>query len=117
VVDVRICGDPRLPTRFAFIEFIELAGAQAAKTRTGTLLGGYNIRVSRSKTAILPVNKELMPRWGREAQASHDLHDCLHVPACLLATRACSVPRSFPSQQWSNTGKWQEPLHGSQWQP
>lgn len=62
MVDVRICGDPRLPTRFAFIEFTTLAGAEAAKARTGTLLGGYNIRVSRSKTAILPVNKELMPR-------------------------------------------------------
>lgn len=62
VADVRVCGDPRLPTRFAFVEFEDLAGAHAAKARNGMLLGQCNIRVSSSKSAILPVNKELMPR-------------------------------------------------------
>jgi hypothetical protein len=57
-----MCGDPRLPTRFAFVEFEDVAGAEAAKARNGVLLGQYNIRVTSSKSAILPVNKELMPR-------------------------------------------------------
>ncbi|XP_062218726.1 polyadenylate-binding protein-interacting protein 11-like isoform X2 [Phragmites australis] len=62
VVDCRICGDPHSILRFAFIEFADDAGARAALTLGGTMLGYYPVRVLPSKTAILPVNPKFLPR-------------------------------------------------------
>jgi hypothetical protein len=38
VMDCRICGDPNSAVRFAFIEFLEEAGAQEVRLRTLPLL-------------------------------------------------------------------------------
>jgi hypothetical protein len=89
VVDCRICGDPHSVLRFAFIEFADdgslfktfppsvvlcmdkqqswscplyAAGARAALTLGGTMLGYYPVRVLPSKTAILPVNPKFLPQ-------------------------------------------------------
>ncbi|TYH41806.1 hypothetical protein ES332_D11G019200v1 [Gossypium tomentosum] len=62
VVDCRICGDPNSVLRFAFIEFIDEEGAQAALNLAGTMLGFYPVKVLPSKTAIAPVNPTFLPR-------------------------------------------------------
>jgi len=61
VLDCRICGDPNSATRFAFIEFTEIDGAEQALDRTGIMLGSLPLRILPSKTAIVPVKRELMP--------------------------------------------------------
>eukprot|EP00775_Hariotina_reticulata_P005933 gene5933-6173_t len=68
VMDCRICGDPNSAMRFAFIEFLEELGAQQALSKTGSILGTSQLRVLPSKTAIVPVNKELMPRSHEELE-------------------------------------------------
>ncbi|XP_066321513.1 polyadenylate-binding protein-interacting protein 8-like [Miscanthus floridulus] len=68
VVDCRICGDPHSVLRFAFIEFADDAGARAALTLGGTILGYYPVRVLPSKTAILPVNPKFLPRTEDEKE-------------------------------------------------
>ncbi|KAL6629619.1 hypothetical protein ACP70R_029384 [Stipagrostis hirtigluma subsp. patula] len=68
VVDCRICGDPHSVLRFAFIEFADDAGARAALTLGGTMLGFYPVRVLPSKTAILPVNPKFLPRTEDEKE-------------------------------------------------
>ncbi|KAF7111730.1 hypothetical protein CFC21_111708 [Triticum aestivum] len=68
VVDCRICGDPNSVMRFAFIEFADDAGARAALTLGGTILGFYPVRVLPSKTAILPVNPKFLPRTEDEKE-------------------------------------------------
>ncbi|KIY97095.1 hypothetical protein MNEG_10868 [Monoraphidium neglectum] len=68
VMDCRICGDPNSAMRFAFIEFAEDAAAQKALSKTGSVLGSSPLRVLPSKTAIVPVNKELMPRTNDELE-------------------------------------------------
>lgn len=68
VVDCRVCGDPNSAKRFAFIEFSDEAGASKALEKTGTVLGTSTIRVLPSKTAIVPVNKDFMPRNMEEME-------------------------------------------------
>ncbi|KAL1070376.1 hypothetical protein V6Z11_D11G018600 [Gossypium hirsutum] len=68
VVDCRICGDPNSVLRFAFIEFTDEEGAQAALNLAGTMLGFYPVRVLPSKTAIAPVNPTFLPRNEDERQ-------------------------------------------------
>lgn len=68
VVDCRICGDPNSAMRFAFIEFTDEEGAQKALSKTGSVLGSSPLRVLPSKTAIIPVNKELMPKSHDELE-------------------------------------------------
>lgn len=68
VVDCRICGDPHSVLRFAFIEFSDDAGARAALTLAGTILGCYPVRVLPSKTAILPVNPKFLPQTDDEKE-------------------------------------------------
>ncbi|KAG4172777.1 hypothetical protein ERO13_A11G018600v2 [Gossypium hirsutum] len=68
VVDCRICGDPNSVLRFAFIEFIDEEGAQAALNLAGTMLGFYPVKVLPSKTAIAPVNPTFLPRNEGERQ-------------------------------------------------
>ncbi|KAG6496027.1 polyadenylate-binding protein-interacting protein 11-like [Zingiber officinale] len=68
VVDCRICGDTNSNLRFAFIEFYNEDGARAALNLGGTVLGYYPVRVLPSKTAILPVNPEFLPRSENEKE-------------------------------------------------
>uniref|UniRef100_A0A2P2LYR2 RNA-binding protein n=2 Tax=Rhizophora mucronata TaxID=61149 RepID=A0A2P2LYR2_RHIMU len=68
VVDCRICGDPNSVLRFAFIEFTDEEGAQAALNLSGTMLGYYPVRVLPSKTAIAPVNPTFLPRNDDERE-------------------------------------------------
>lgn len=68
VVDCRICGDPNSVLRFAFIEFADDVGAQAALALGGTVLGFYPVKVLPSKTAILPVNPKFLPRTEDEKE-------------------------------------------------
>ncbi|PNH08163.1 Splicing regulatory glutamine/lysine-rich protein 1 [Tetrabaena socialis] len=68
IADCRICGDPNSAMRFAFIEFLEVEFAQKALEKTGSVLGSSPLRVLPSKTAIMPVNQELMPRSMDEVE-------------------------------------------------
>ncbi|KAI3435919.1 hypothetical protein D9Q98_001977 [Chlorella vulgaris] len=66
MVDCRVCGDPNSALRFAFIEFLAEESVQQALSRSGALLGDFPIRVSPSKTAIVPVNNTYLPRSCEE---------------------------------------------------
>lgn len=68
IVDCRVCGDPNSAKRFAFIEFSDEAGAVKALEKSGMLLGSSTVRVLPSKTAIVPVNKDFMPRNMEEME-------------------------------------------------
>lgn len=68
VVDCRVCGDPNSVLRFAFVEFTNEAGARAALSLAGTMLGYYPVRVLPSKTAIVPVNPTFLPRSEDERE-------------------------------------------------
>jgi len=68
VVDCRVCGDPNSAMRFAFIEFTDEDAVTRALTKTGTVLGTCPLRVLRSKTAIVPVNNEYLPRSHQERE-------------------------------------------------
>ncbi|GAX83704.1 hypothetical protein CEUSTIGMA_g11129.t1 [Chlamydomonas eustigma] len=61
VSDCRVCGDPNSATRFAFIEFAKVEGAKRALDRTGAILGSLPLQILPSRTAIVPVKRELMP--------------------------------------------------------
>lgn len=69
IVDYRICGDTNTILRFAFIEFRSEEGAKEALKLTGSILGECAIRVSPSKTAIIPVKDQFLPRSEREREA------------------------------------------------
>uniref|UniRef100_A0A0E0LZQ3 RRM domain-containing protein n=1 Tax=Oryza punctata TaxID=4537 RepID=A0A0E0LZQ3_ORYPU len=62
VVDCRICGDHTSGLRFAFIEFQDENDAYAALDLDGYVLGICPLRVSPSKTAIMPVNPSFLPQ-------------------------------------------------------
>ncbi|KAI6690233.1 hypothetical protein NL676_027061 [Syzygium grande] len=68
VLDCRICGDPHSVLRFAFVEFADEYDARAALNLGGTMLGYYPVRVLPSKTAILPVNPNYLPRSEDERE-------------------------------------------------
>lgn len=68
VVDCRVCGDPNSAMRFAFIEFLTEDDARGALKKNGTELGVSRLRVLPSKTAIVPVNKDLMPKNKEEME-------------------------------------------------
>ncbi|KAK8686083.1 hypothetical protein V6N13_125110 [Hibiscus sabdariffa] len=68
VVDCRICGDPNSVLCFAFVEFTDEEGAQAALSLVGTMLGFYPVKVLPSKTTIAPVNPTFLPRNEDEHQ-------------------------------------------------
>jgi len=68
VSDCRICGDPNSALRFAFIEFLSIDGAQRALEKNGIVFGSSPLRVVPSKTAIVPVNREFMPRTNDDVE-------------------------------------------------
>ncbi|KAG0462107.1 hypothetical protein HPP92_020583 [Vanilla planifolia] len=68
VVDCRVCGDPNSVLRFAFIEFTDEEGANAALSLSGTMLGFYPVKVLPSKTAIAPVDPKFLPRSEDERE-------------------------------------------------
>lgn len=69
IVDCRICGDPNSTLRFGFIEFLTELSATAALSHNGALFGASPLRVSPSKTAIVPVNNQFLPRSEEERLA------------------------------------------------
>ncbi|KNA11754.1 hypothetical protein SOVF_132240 [Spinacia oleracea] len=68
VVDCRVCGDPNSILRFAFVEFMDEEGANAALSLSGSVLGFYPVRVLPSKTAIAPVNPTFLPKSEDERE-------------------------------------------------
>ena len=68
VIDCRVCGDPNSAMRFAFIEFEDEESAKNALVKNGTVLGLYNLRVLPSRTAIVPVNLQYLPRSYEERE-------------------------------------------------
>lgn len=50
IANVRLAGDPTLPTRFGFVEFLDPMSAQSAMQLNGMELGGRPIKVNPSKT-------------------------------------------------------------------
>jgi len=71
VVDCRLCGDAHSRMRFAFVEFSTETWRQAvpeALKLNDTPLCGVPIRILRSKTAIIPVKRELLPRSEEEME-------------------------------------------------
>lgn len=68
VVDCRVCGDPNSAMRFAFVEFMTIGEAKKATEKNGCELGSSRLRVLPSKTAIVPVNKDLMPKTEEEME-------------------------------------------------
>ena len=106
VVDARMCGDPHAALRFAFVEYEnEEAVARVCPSRsflffprsrpskavalTGTVLGGYAVRVVRSKTAIVPVNSSLLPRTEQQMERCRRT---VYVTGIDLDAQACSAP-------------------------
>ncbi|PWA95750.1 polyadenylate-binding protein-interacting protein 11 [Artemisia annua] len=79
VVDCRVCGDPKSPLRFAFIEFTDLEGAENALTLSGTMLGHCPIKVLPSKTAIAPVNPNFLPRSQDEMEVCARTIYCTNI--------------------------------------
>eukprot|EP01024_Parvocaulis_polyphysoides_P047331 TRINITY_DN4487_c1_g1_i2.p2 TRINITY_DN4487_c1_g1~~TRINITY_DN4487_c1_g1_i2.p2 ORF type:complete len:365 (+),score=67.13 TRINITY_DN4487_c1_g1_i2:178-1272(+) len=71
VVDCRLCGDAHSRMRFAFVEFSPETG-EAAVTKALQFnnypLGSYPIRVLKSRTAIVPVKRDLMPQSEDEIE-------------------------------------------------
>eukprot|EP01024_Parvocaulis_polyphysoides_P019528 TRINITY_DN1887_c0_g3_i4.p1 TRINITY_DN1887_c0_g3~~TRINITY_DN1887_c0_g3_i4.p1 ORF type:complete len:325 (-),score=32.31 TRINITY_DN1887_c0_g3_i4:16-990(-) len=86
VVDVRLCGDAHSKMRFAFVEFsIEtwtFAVAEALKLNNA-LLCGAPIRVQRSKTAIVPIKKDLLPQTDEE------------MIRCMRTIYVCNIDKRF----------------------
>ena len=96
-MDCRVCGDPNSAMKFAFIEFLEEAAVKTvsplialacyqlfsmsaevefrsrlgwlqALSRNGIVMGMYPVRVLPSKTAIVPVNNQYLPRTEVERE-------------------------------------------------
>ncbi|KAL8095647.1 uncharacterized protein LOC141692812 isoform X2 [Apium graveolens] len=68
IVDCRICGDPKSALRFGFVEFSVKEGARNALSLAGMMLGSHTVKVQPSKTAIAPVNQNLLPRSEDEIE-------------------------------------------------
>eukprot|EP00884_Botryococcus_braunii_P023197 jgi/Botrbrau1/9561/Bobra.0089s0018.4 len=68
VVDCRVCGDANSAMRFAFIEFVEEEAVTKAITKNGTVLGSHPLRILQSRTAIVPVNNQFLPRSLQERE-------------------------------------------------
>eukprot|EP01023_Acetabularia_acetabulum_P011638 TRINITY_DN1539_c1_g2_i1.p1 TRINITY_DN1539_c1_g2~~TRINITY_DN1539_c1_g2_i1.p1 ORF type:complete len:451 (-),score=55.69 TRINITY_DN1539_c1_g2_i1:991-2193(-) len=80
VVDCRLCGDAHSRMRFGFVEFsVEtwtFAVPQSLKMNN-MIMCGSPVRVQRSKTAIVPVKKELLPQSDDElVRTSRTIYAC-----------------------------------------
>ncbi|CAK9167457.1 unnamed protein product [Ilex paraguariensis] len=84
VIDCRVCGDPNSVLRFAFVEFTDEEGAQAALSLAGTMLGYYPVRVLPSKTAIAPVNPTFLPRSEDEREMCARTIYCTNIDKKVL---------------------------------
>eukprot|EP01024_Parvocaulis_polyphysoides_P019526 TRINITY_DN1887_c0_g3_i1.p1 TRINITY_DN1887_c0_g3~~TRINITY_DN1887_c0_g3_i1.p1 ORF type:complete len:414 (-),score=69.03 TRINITY_DN1887_c0_g3_i1:969-2210(-) len=86
VVDVRLCGDAHSKMRFAFVEFSiatwTFAIPEALKLNN-VLLCGAPIRVQRSKTAIVPIKRDLLPQSEEE------------MVRCSRTIYACNIDKRF----------------------
>eukprot|EP01023_Acetabularia_acetabulum_P034463 TRINITY_DN3236_c0_g1_i2.p1 TRINITY_DN3236_c0_g1~~TRINITY_DN3236_c0_g1_i2.p1 ORF type:complete len:437 (+),score=57.71 TRINITY_DN3236_c0_g1_i2:196-1506(+) len=89
IVDVRLCGDAHSKMRFSFVEFSEESCSAAipeALKLNNFLMNGFPIRVQRSKTAIVPVKRELLPQNEDE------------MLRCSRTMYACNIDRRFTQQ-------------------
>lgn len=68
VLDCRICADGNSAMSFAFVEFRHSGSAENALARRPFKLGSLLLKVLPSKTAIVPVNADLMPKNTLEAE-------------------------------------------------
>ena len=94
VVDCRVCGDPNSAMRFAFVEFFTEEAAEAVRhlqhwsvaakraaldlsestlivqavKKNGAVLGDFPLRILPSKTAIVPVNNQYLPKNSTERE-------------------------------------------------
>ena len=69
IEECRMCSDPNCAAlRFAFIQYESEEAVGMALTLDGSSLGGHDIRVARSRTAIVPVNSSLLPRSAEEVE-------------------------------------------------
>lgn len=66
IMDCRVCGDPNSAMRFAFIEFREEESVLQALKLNASILGSHRLRVTPSKTAIVPVKSDFLPRTTEE---------------------------------------------------
>ena len=78
VLDCRTCGDCGDKKKFAFVAFETSHEVDQALTLDGFVVDGRAIRVTRSKTAVIPVNPGLLPtseadveRCGRTVYVSN----------------------------------------------
>jgi RNA recognition motif-containing protein len=77
VTKVALAGDVSHPTRFAFVEFTDLASAKKALLKTDTIMCGRTIRVRPSKTPIYQAEAELdgSRKRSREEDGSGNIED------------------------------------------
>ena len=68
VIDCRLSGEGRSRFRFAFVAFASEGEVEQALGLDGLVLEGSEIRVQRSKTAIIPVNPHFLPRSEAEME-------------------------------------------------
>lgn len=68
VIDCRLSGWDRSRYRFAFVAFASEGEVERALGLDGLVLEGSEIRVQRSKTAIIPVNPDFLPRSEAELE-------------------------------------------------
>ena len=68
VIDCRLSGWDRSRYRFAFVAFTSEGEVERALGLDGLVLEGSEIRVQRSKTAIIPVNPDFLPRSEAELE-------------------------------------------------
>ncbi|BAT07405.1 polyadenylate-binding protein-interacting protein 8 isoform X2 [Oryza sativa Japonica Group] len=86
VVDCRICGDHSSGLRFAFIEFQDESDAYAALDLDGYVLGICPLRVSPSKTAIMPVNPSFLPQSEAEREMCSRTIYCTNIDKSVNVT-------------------------------
>ncbi|KAG8060997.1 hypothetical protein GUJ93_ZPchr0002g24571 [Zizania palustris] len=79
VVDCRVCGDPTSGLRFAFIELQDENDACAALQFDGITLGICPLRVSPSRTAIMPVNPYFLPQSEAEMEMCSRTIYCTNI--------------------------------------
>ncbi|KAJ2082797.1 hypothetical protein H4R24_001321 [Coemansia sp. RSA 988] len=100
VAYVKMAGDGLQPTRFAFVEFADLATAQAALQMNGMMLADRPLKVNHSKNAInkpLPVtNTVQVPRVAPTLAAIASLPSS--------ADPLAAARMQIPAQQRGNSG-------------
>jgi arginine/serine-rich splicing factor 12 len=103
VAFVRMAGDDHQTTRFAFIEFLDLAGAQAAMGLTGQMLDSRPVKVNRSKNAIVK------PPVKLSNEEQHALQQAIRA----LGKKICSA-RGYDYDEYARSQRHHRKRHRSQ---